>query len=182
MSLRPKTINVLPNPWCALDGEGRAAGVCDVDPDLLGVSRIGAKVAAVNVEQMSAQQRRTAERRLQAPRQSITWEFDTENPVETRFTGDAAAVIMRKVRNLELLPADAQAAKLCGVKFREPARALAEEKAKARAEFDASHGAGTFDEQAAERGETQTKSEPAAAAPKNTTRGATRSASKGDNE
>jgi hypothetical protein len=154
MAREPTTIHVLPNPWCAVDGEGRPAGACAVDPDVFGRRWIGAQIdrGQTKVAEHTPDELREMGRCLVAPRQTTRWVFATE-PVAVAFSGERKAVMIRKLRNREVLPADKETARVAGVAFREPAAALAEERQRARARFDAGRGAGSFDEYARERGE-----------------------------
>ena len=161
--IHPSVLNVLPNPWCALDGEGRPAGAYPVDPDTFGMRYIGARIAQAQVESLTREQIAEGKKTLVAPRQKITWEFTTE-PVAIRTNGDAFGVLRKAVGCGELFTADEATARALGVRHQNPAKALAAAKEAARARFDAMHGAGTFDRLARERGDIDEP--PAAAAPK----------------
>jgi hypothetical protein len=156
MAREPSIIRVLPNPWAAVDGEGRPAGACAVDPDVFGRRWLGAQIdrGETKVAEHTPDELQEMSWTLVAPRQTTRWTFATE-PIDVVFSGERKAVLIRKLRNHEVLPADEIAARIAGIPFREPAVALAEERGRARALFDARNGAGAFDEYARERGELQ---------------------------
>jgi len=156
MPLHPTHINVLPNPYCATDGEGRPVGICSCDPDMFGSNWLGGTIdidaTNATVEKLSVFQRKQRSQSMVAPRQSVLFKFDTE-PLAVKFTGEARYFIAKKIRQGELLAADREAAKEAGVKFVEPSIAQAKALGAAREKFDALYGAGSFDMLARERGE-----------------------------
>jgi hypothetical protein len=119
--------------------------VCYLDPKAFGVARVGARIKTVEREKLNAKERQSRRNTLTSIRQTVEWEFDTENPVTLRFTGPCIADVLHKVRDGELIPADAEAAKLCGLRsFEEPATVLKKAKAAAVKRFDACYGEGAF--------------------------------------
>ena len=107
ISSRTRYINVLPNPWSALDDQGNPAGICPVDPGL-STRRdfVGARFESAEVIE------KIPEGDLRHPRQYNNWVFSAE-PVRV----EATPYYLEKLRNAELLPADAEAAKAAGIGF-----------------------------------------------------------------
>jgi hypothetical protein len=105
ISSRSRYINVLPNPWSALDDQGNPAGICPVDPGL-STRRdfVGARFESAEVIE------KIPEGDLRHPRQYNNWVFSEE---PTRV--EATPYYLEKLRSAELLPADAEAAKAAGV-------------------------------------------------------------------
>jgi len=155
MALPLKRLSVLPNPWCALDKDGRPCGVCAVDPDLFGVRYIGARHDSDQTKILGkAPEGYTDETWFRAygisKPQLTVYRFATE-PISVAATGVAGGVIRRNLRTRTLLPADKATATATATPWRELAEALAEEKAKAVALFDARNGEGAWDELFAQR-------------------------------
>lgn len=102
---RTRFLNVLPNPYHALDDLGEPAGLCHVDP-LVNPRRefVGARlVSAEVIDSFKAGD-------LRNPRQYNTWAFDTVNPTRVERTD----YYIEKLRGGELIAFDEQTSKEAG--------------------------------------------------------------------
>jgi hypothetical protein len=130
ISSRSRYINVLPNPWSALDDQGNPCGICPVDPGL-STRRdfVGARFESAEVIE------KIPEGDLRHPRQYNNWVF-SEEPVRV----EATPYYLEKLRSAELLPADAEAAKAAGIGFTSVVEATKVQVMAAVAKWRGQHG------------------------------------------
>ncbi len=130
-----KRLSVFPNPYLALDHDGYPAGACQTDR----MEHVGETVrswvgAAIDEKQtFHTEKLSTFEQAFRFPTQQTRFRFDLVNPTMLPVT----QYYRDRVRDGELIPADAVTAKLCEVPFVEPREALAKAKAAAIADWRA---------------------------------------------
>ncbi len=165
-SLKPRTLNVVANPWMHIDSQGRPAGACPMDlpPGVQGF--VGASVSREHTKILRKGSH------YQDHVQDTVWEFDLSPQVvpDTPY-------YRGRLRTGEILPADEKAARAAGhASFTKPEDALAKARERAIAEFDAAYGKGAFAELEKER-EAELKRAAKAAEPEKAT---TTTTKKGD--
>jgi hypothetical protein len=128
---RSRTLRVLPNPYAALDGYGRPAGIVPCDPHEHTPDRrfVGAHIADVVVHDDFPSHE------LRSNRQDTRWGFATE-PVEIPRTH----YYVERLREGALFPADEATARMAGIPFESPAKRLEKAKAAALAQWVAHYG------------------------------------------
>jgi len=152
--MRPtKTLRVLPNPWLHIHvyPDGTACPVAAVGVDMVehvpSPNRyVGARIAGA-VETTPRKTMTVGKLHVvrQRARHEISWEFATE-PETIPNTGYYRDQLQARA----LIAADAESAGAAGIKFRDPAEVLEEERSKAIAAFEAAHGAGSWADQGCE--------------------------------
>lgn len=163
MPLPIKTLSVLPNPWAAIDHQGRPSGVVLCDPVEHVPTRgdeprrfVGATMAARMLREFPPGDPRSNE-------QDTTWTFVTE-PVALPNTG----YYRERIRSGELIAADSKTSRVAGQKnFVPPATALADARTAAIANWERDVGTpGAFAMLEAERAAAAPQPEPPKAEPK----------------
>jgi hypothetical protein len=135
-----KFLLAYPNPFIHLDHDGYPAGACPCDmPEHVGMTTrrwVGAELdpaATMLLEKLTEEERRYRDARQQT-RFLFTFSEPTKLPV-TEYYKD-------RLRHGEILPADADSARLGGIDFMPPAQALAQAKTDACAKWVALMGPG----------------------------------------
>ena len=135
-----RTFRVVANPYCALDANGNPCGAVALDPDAAsGAERhIGAKRTTQTLAKFGGVD--ALGRTIADPRGAglyeTTWAFSSD-PVTVHDT----PYHRQRLACGELFPADRETARLLGVVFVEPDKALAAAKAAAAASYALAHGA-----------------------------------------
>lgn len=143
-----KTLNVMANPWAAIDEQARPCGSVLMDLDEHnphGGKYIGAKLKAVEVQPKKWRKVGRAIETTHEARYDRQWEFSDKPQQIPARNGAPSGYYQDRLRSRELIPADRECASACGVRFVSPAEAIEESKAARRLEFDAQHGTGAFD-------------------------------------
>lgn len=154
--ISPKTLMLVANPWSAVDAEGRPCGACRRDPveDNPSLGYVGARLSAELIKAGSVRKIGRYEQVTDAARYDRTWVFDS-NPVRvpnTKYYLDRAAIRADGTCEGSLFPGDTQTAKYLRYKTFNGAAELIEKHRQLRiAEFDAQHGAGSWQELEDER-------------------------------
>jgi len=144
--IAPKTLLLVANPWAAIDSEGRPCGACRRDPveDNAALGHIGARLEADLIRPGSVRKIGKREQITEQPVYDRRWVFDP-NPVKlpnTAYYRDRAGKAP-----YELFPSDEKTARYLGYKSFTSVADLIEAHRKLRvAEFDAQHGAGSWQE------------------------------------
>ena len=130
------TLNVVANPFQAVDHDGNPSGAVALDPDLNGGSRVfvGAAYDPASIKTL----RPHVEGSPQTSRVAARFVFDT-----TPQAVPATPYFVRRIAKGELFAADRATARECGIsdaEFREPAELLAASRARAFDSFKAETG------------------------------------------
>lgn len=160
--MQPKTLNLVANPWAAIDAEGLPSGQCLRDPVEDGApGYVGARiVGAVELRPKVTRNVNGVTQVISGARHLLTWEFDPK-PVKVPNTGyyrDRAGKAP-----FELFAGDARTAAALGQDFVEPAKQIEAHRLLRVAEFDAQHGQGAWQELADERAAAAKANQPEAA-------------------
>lgn len=136
-----KTLSVYPNPYIAVDHEGYPAGACPCDmPEHVGMTTRKWVGAELDIDQTQLLEQLSAEERLyRNPRQRTRFKFELGEPTSLPVTH----YYIDRIRGGELIAANADTARLGGVEFVEPRKALAASKKAACAKWEAENGPGT---------------------------------------
>lgn len=142
------TFKVIANPWASIDALARPTG--RVPLVSAGEARpgkfVGAKLVANKLTERKTRKVGRYFEVIQDARYDRVWEFSSA-PVEVDAEGGRPApYYLERLREGSLIPADQSCATACGVEFADPAVVIAKSKEARRAEFDAQHGDGAFDE------------------------------------
>lgn len=149
--LAPRTLNLVANPWAAIDADGRPCGACRRDPaeDNPALGHVGAALKVTVITPGSVRKIGRHEQVTEQPTEDRAWEFDP-NPVRvpnTAYYRDRAGRAP-----YELFPGDAATARYLGYKDFTSSADLIEAHRKLRvAEFDAQHGEGSWQQLEDER-------------------------------
>lgn len=117
--MKQRMLKVVPNPYSAIDQEGRPSGV---------VTKEGLMDHYVGATIDQEESRKT---------NKAVYKFDTTTVVEV----PATTYYRKRVADRELLPADEETAKYLGIeKFEDPAAVLAKEQGAAQSDFENTYG------------------------------------------
>jgi len=142
MALPVKTLSVYSNPWAATDHEGRPSGAFPHDVSLPGMAGryVSATMQAIETQPQVTRTIGTMTEILNHAQHDRTWDFSDQ-----AVTVPNSPYYMRAIKDGTLFPANEQTAQQAGLKLLSRAGYLKAARAAAKAEFDAMHGAGTFD-------------------------------------
>lgn len=134
-------INVVPNPWLALDAKGRPCAVVPVDFEKHSQNRrwVGADLMAVETRKQETQRVGKHTQVTVEARHEHRWKFAT-SPVAVPISD----YYIDRLRRGELLPGDEECARSAGVPFVSPDKTLASAKAAAVSVYDGQHGEGAW--------------------------------------
>lgn len=132
--MQKKPLLVYANPYAATDHDGIPSGSCPADPEHSG-GDLAWPGAAIDTAETKLEIMKFDDRGARSPHQTTRWKFSRE-PVPTPNTQHACS----KIRNLELIAADEETARSAGVKFEDPMKALAKERAREIAHWISYYG------------------------------------------
>lgn len=163
MPLPIKSLLVLPNPWAAIDHQGRPSGVVMCDPVEHVPTRDGEPRRFVGAHLDPVKTRMTREFArgdARSNEQDTVWVFATK-PVDLPNT----PYYRERIRHGELIAADEKTARVAGLKFADPGKVIEAARASAIAAWETEVGVpGAFAEMEKERAEAERKALEAAEA------------------